>query len=51
MTSAGCRRSERSYHNGTAVADFTGRDGKKAAEDYLAVWNFISIELGLEAFK
>ena len=42
---------KRSYNNGTGAADFTGRNGKKAAEDYLAVWNFVRLELGLEARK
>ncbi|ONG53784.1 hypothetical protein BKE38_11505 [Pseudoroseomonas deserti] len=39
----------RTYFEGKGVADLTGKLGRKAAEDYEAVWNFVRFELGLES--
>lgn len=38
----------RTYFDGKGVGDLTGKMGRKAAEDYEAVWNFVRFELGLE---
>ena len=38
----------RTYFEGKGVGDLTGKMGRKAAEDYEAVWNFIRFEIALE---
>jgi chromosome partitioning protein len=38
----------RTYFEGKGVGDLTGKMGRKAAEDYEAVWNFIRFEMALE---
>lgn len=38
---------KRSYFDGRGAADLAGKPGRRAAEDYEAVWNFVRLELGL----